>query len=194
MQYTSKRFFDFIFSFLLIIILFPILILIGFLVLVFSGKPIIYKQKRIGFGCRTFTIYKFRSMYPCLEHKLFVCANDPQVTPLGRFLRHYKLDELPQLFNVLKGDMSFVGPRPTSYIVNKKISESITSFTNRYQVLPGITGLGQIKVPEFKCEEWGKEVIGFDMDYIEKCSFWLDVKIVLQTIIFLLKKVKQTAL
>ena len=131
------RFFDILFSILILIIFSPIICLISLLILVFNGKPIIYKQSRIGYLGKRFIIFKFRTMNNIMfkDEKL-------RLTLLGKILRKTSLDELPQLINVLKKDMSIVGPRPLPETIEKKIKKSIK--IKRRKILPGITGMSQI--------------------------------------------------
>ena len=131
------RFFDILFSILILIIFSPIISLISLLILVFDGKPVIYKQSRIGYLGKRFIIFKFRTMNNFIfkDEKL-------RLTVLGKLLRKTSLDELPQLINVLKKDMSIVGPRPLPETIEKKIKKSIK--IKRRKILPGITGMSQI--------------------------------------------------
>ncbi len=135
-----KRFFDIISSFVGLVLLSPILVVIALIILITDGKPIIFKQIRIGKGRKPFTIYKFRTMRQ--EKGLSITKkDDPRITPIGRFLRKYKLDELPQLWNVLKGDMSVVGPRP-------EVPEYVKYFPKEMEgvlsVRPGLTDLASL--------------------------------------------------
>jgi undecaprenyl-phosphate galactose phosphotransferase len=192
-----KRLFDIVFSFLAILITLPLMVVVALLIKLTDKGPVLFKQKRPGLDGKDFYLYKFRTMYVNNDQILreYLDKNpeareqwkkyrklkgyDPRVTPIGRFLRKYSLDELPQFFNVLKGDMSVVGPRPylweefEEYKVPKNIVQKLLS------VKPGITGLWQI---EARNEATFEERIKMDLKYIKERSFWLDLKIVLKTI------------
>lgn len=185
-----KRVLDIIGSITLILVLSPVLVVISLLVKLTSPGPVIYQQARVGKGGRTFSFYKFRSMYrdadkrltELLEHgqnekdgPIFKMKNDPRVTPVGRFLRKFSLDELPQLFNVLKGDMSLVGPRPP---LPREVEKYDDKAMRRLSVVPGITCLWQIcGRSDTTFDEW----VALDELYVEHMSFWLDLKILLKT-------------
>jgi len=193
-QQAGKRLFDFVVSLLTLLMISPFFIIIGILIKMDSPGPIFYVSKRYGRGGRIFRMYKFRSMIPEAEAVLsqlreknevdgpiFKMKEDPRVTPLGKFLRRYSLDELPQIFNVLKGDMSFVGPRPLPI---DQIEKQDLRQLARLEVRPGITGLWQIR---------GRSNISFsrlvkwDVWYINNWSFWLDLNIFVQTVPVVLK-------
>ena len=187
---TLKRVFDVILSLILIIILSPCMLFLSILISLTSQGPIIFQQKRVGLGGREFNIYKFRTMVCNAEYLLndftaeqqlefqSICKlkNDPRVTPLGRILRKTSLDELPQFLNVLRGEMSIVGPRPVTPEELNKFGDHVDFLLS---VKPGITGLSQIS---------GRNNLPFehriqlDLKYIEACSIYLDVKIVFQTL------------
>ena len=181
-----KRCFDLLFS-LLVIVLFlswvtPLLVI---LIKIDSKGPIFFKQKRNGFNFQEFYCYKFRSMKINKQaNTLQATKNDFRVTKLGRVLRKFSLDELPQFFNVLIGDMSVVGPRPHMIKENEKYKTSIDKFMVRHYVRPGITGLAQIKGfrGEIETDEDIINRIKQDIFYIENWSFILDIKIILVTI------------
>lgn len=174
-----KRFFDLIFVIPGIIILSPVLLAIILAIELDSAGPIFFLQERVGRDGRLFSIMKFRTMIPdAVKQGLgyYTAEDDPRITRVGRFLRKWSLDELPQLFNVLKGDMSLVGPRPT---LKYQVDEYTSRQMNRLLVKPGITGLAQVS---------GRNVIAWperieiDIDYIKRWSIWLDVKIMFKTI------------
>ncbi|MCT4665854.1 MAG: sugar transferase [Flavobacteriales bacterium] len=186
----SKRVFDIICSIFGIIVFLPVLILVAIAVKVDSKGPIIFKQLRIGRNGKEYYIYKFRSMVVGAEKKgtgLFNFENDPRVTKVGNFIRNTSLDEIPQLFNILKGDMSFVGPRPP---VNYELGD-YKDFTGdlkaRFRVKPGVTGYAQVNGRNEI--SWDEKII-FDNEYIEDFYKWgvlLDIKIILITIIKVIK-------
>jgi exopolysaccharide biosynthesis polyprenyl glycosylphosphotransferase len=192
---VTKRFLDFCFSLVLVIILTPLFLAIAFLIKISSAGPVFFIQERIGLNKRRFHLYKFRTMIPDAENRLkelehlnevvgpvFKIKNDPRVTALGRFLRKTSMDELPQLLNVLKGDMSLVGPRPLPVRDFEGFSQDW--LRRRFSVRPGITCLWQIN---------GRSGIPFtrwmelDMEYIDQWSLSLDLKILAKTIPAVLK-------
>ncbi len=176
-----KRVLDFAFSFFaLAVLLLPMLIL-ALAVLINSEGPAVYKQERVGLNGKRFILYKFRSMRMDAELNgaQWAADDDPRVTKVGRFMRMTRLDELPQLINILKGDMSFVGPRPERPIFYDKFAEYIDGFDERLKVVPGLTGLAQISGGyDLKPEE----KVAYDIEYIEKRSLWLDIKLVFGTV------------
>lgn len=175
-----KRFLDFVFSFLLIIILSPVMLVIAVAILIFDGKPVIFYQKRVGYKNECFYIYKFRTMKNGTKEKATALLKDidSQVTGIGKVLRRLSLDELPQLFNVLKGDMSFVGPRPL--IPKEKKIRNLREQYNVFSVKPGITGLAQINGRDNITDE--RKAL-YDKEYVENHNLWMDFTILLRTFI-----------
>ena len=171
------RFFDILISIFILMIFLPILIIISLLIFVIDGKPIIFKQFRVGFMGRQFIIFKFRTMSNTLfkNEKL-------RLTFLGKILRKTSLDEMPQFINVLKKDMSIVGPRPLPKIIEKKISRSMR--TKRRQILPGITGMSQINFSGKKRKLIEK--IRLDIEFINNYTLYNYFKILLKTPIVLI--------
>lgn len=183
-----KRVFDICASIVAIAVLGIPMIIVGLLVKVTSKGPVIYKQERLGRNGNAFMLYKFRSMHEDAEKdgEKWAEEEDDRCTPIGTFLRKSHIDELPQLFNILAGDMSVVGPRPEREYFYKKFETYIEGFSQRLCVKPGLSGLAQINggydlSPEQK--------ILFDLEYIEKRTFWLDIKIIFMTlkVVFSLK-------
>lgn len=177
----AKRAFDVIFSFLgLLVLLFPMLIIALIIMIDSPGAPI-FKQERLGIHGNPFMIYKFRSMYPNAEKNGPQWADecDPRCTRFGQILRRTRLDELPQLYNILRGDMSFVGPRPERAYFYRKFEEYIPGFSNRLMVTPGLTGYAQVN-GGYSLEP--EEKIMYDMEYIKKRSFGLDIRCLLKTV------------
>jgi len=184
-----KRVFDFVFSGLLLMVLSPFLLIIAIAVKLDSPGPVLYKSERIGKKGRVFRCIKFRTMVRDADQRradvlhmnerdgvLFKISNDPRITRLGRFLRKYSLDKLPQFFNVLKGEMSIVGPRPP---IASEVKEYKLSHLRRLDVTPGITGLWQVQGrqdPSFA------SYVSLDVTYIDNWSIWLDFNIILRTI------------
>lgn len=169
-----------------LLLLSPILVAVSFAIRMDSKGPALFLQDRVGQGGRLFTIYKFRTMAvadgaPSRETDITL-DNDPRVTRLGRFLRKSRIDELPQLINVLRGEMSFVGPRPETMRLSKWYAESIDFYNYRHVVLPGITGWAQINQGHVASTEDVFRKLQYDLYYVKNFSFWLDFIILLKTI------------
>ncbi len=179
-----KRFFDVVISLIGMIFLSPLFLFVAIGVKCTSKGPVIYKQKRVGLNGKVFTIYKFRSMRVDAEKDgiQWAKARDPRVTPFGRFIRPTRLDELPQLFNVLKGDMSLVGPRPERPEFVEELKKKVPFYTQRFKVKPGLTGWAQIKYKYDETLEDVKNKLGYDLYYIKYASLLFDLKIILYTI------------
>jgi exopolysaccharide biosynthesis polyprenyl glycosylphosphotransferase len=193
--FLFKRTIDLVVSFVLVLLLVPLFLTVAVLVRLTSPGPVFFKQKRVGLNKRQFIMYKFRTMVPNAERiqeellhlnemsgPVFKIRNDPRMTPFGRMLRKTSIDELPQLFNVLKGDMSLVGPRPIPLRDYQFFNEDWQR--RRFSVRPGITCLWQVggrnSIP---FERW----MELDMEYIDQWSLWLDLKILVRTIPALLR-------
>lgn len=191
-----KRLFDIVISFFLIVILIPLFIIVGILILLDGEKaPIFFQQDRVGRNENIFRMYKFRSMYPNAEKKLeeikhlneidglmFKIKKDPRVTRVGKFIRSYSIDELPQLINVLKGEMSLIGPRPP--LINEYLE--YTDFDKkRLSINPGITGLWQVSGRNSLSFD---KMVSLDIKYINNLSMKNDLIIFFKTIIVVLKK------
>lgn len=182
-QYT-KRFLDIFFSLFAIILLMPVYIALSIGVKLSSPGPILYSHQRIGKNGEAFKIFKFRSMYvdaekdgPALSSK-----NDSRVTPFGKFIRKTRLDEFPQFFNVLKGDMSLVGPRPERQFYIDQITEKAPHYSHLLSVRPGITSWGQVKYGYAENVDQMIERLKYDIIYIENRSLFIDFKIMIYTI------------
>jgi lipopolysaccharide/colanic/teichoic acid biosynthesis glycosyltransferase len=188
-----------------LIVLSPLLVVIGLLVKLTSPGPIVYRQIRIGLNRRTssgsdpalydrrstdlggavFTMYKFRSMRVDAERKtgaVWAQKRDARVTPVGRFLRATRLDELPQLVNVLKGDMSIVGPRPERPSIFRRLSQTIEGYEHRQLARPGITGWAQVNQTYDSCLADVENKVRYDLEYLERQSVAVDLKIMLKTV------------
>ncbi len=177
-----KRFLDIIFSIILLIILSPLLLIVSIAIKIDSKGPIIFKQERIGKDGKVFKIYKFRSMVVGAEKMgtgVYSGSKDSRVTKVGKFIRATSIDELPQLVNILKGEMSFIGPRPVLTYHPWKYEEYSEEQRKRFLVRPGITGLAQINGR--KQVDWERR-IQYDVQYVEKVGFLLDIKITFITI------------
>ena len=174
---------DIVLSIIGLIILSPILLITSVAIKIDSKGPVIFKQDRIGKDGKVFKIYKFRSMVVGAEKKgsgVYSGKNDSRVTKIGKLIRATSIDELPQLLNILKGEMSFIGPRPVLTYHPWKYEEQTKEQLKRFDVRPGVTGLAQINGR--KQVEWNKR-IQYDVEYAEKVSFILDFKIFFKTII-----------
>jgi sugar transferase EpsL len=172
----SKRLFDFTFSFLALVILSPIIFVTAILVGIFIGSPILFKQQRPGHKGRPFSIYKFRSMTNRFTRDGSLLPDNERLTRFGRLLRSLSLDELPELFNILRGEMSFVGPRP---LLMEYLPLYSPEQARRHDVVPGLTGWAQVNgrnaidwPTRFKMDVW----------YVDNWSFWLDIKIIFLTV------------
>lgn len=175
-----KRAFDIVVSLLLLIVLLPFLPVIAYIVKKQSPGPLFFRQERTGMNGENFMCYKFRSMHINDDaDRVQATKDDPRKFPFGNFMRKYNIDELPQFYNVLKGDMSIVGPRPHMTLHTEQYSALIEKYMVRHFAKPGITGLAQITGFRGETEElWQMEGrIRKDIDYIENWTFWLDVKI-----------------
>jgi exopolysaccharide biosynthesis polyprenyl glycosylphosphotransferase len=190
-QGVAKQLLDFFGAFFLLVAVSPVLLLVALVIKITTPGPIFFKQKRCGVNGQPFTMLKFRSMVTNAEQKkeelrvlnemegpVFKLTNDPRVTPIGRFLRKFSLDEFPQLFNVLRGEMSLVGPRPLPVDEVERFDDP--AHRRRLSVKPGLTCLWQVSgrndVKNFK--EW----VRLDLEYIDNWSIWLDIKILWRTI------------
>lgn len=179
---TIKRIVDLIISFPALILLSPVCLVISMIVAIQHGLPVLFKQDRPGYQGKIFTIYKFRTMRNQLNEYGQPLPDAERLTKFGRFLRAASLDELPELINVLKGEMSIVGPRPL--LIEYLPRYNPTQF-RRHEVLPGITGWAQVN---------GRNIISwqekFDLDvwYVDNWSLWLDIKIILLTIVKVLRR------
>lgn len=179
-----KRAFDVFFSLALLALMLPVLLMAAVCVRLESRGPVIYKQKRVGLLGKVFTLYKIRSMRQDAESHGAVWAkkNDPRVTRVGRFLRKTRIDELPQLINVIKGDMSVIGPRPERPDFVKELAHKLPYYDIRHSVKPGITGWAQVCYPYGASLEDSRLKLEYDLYYIKNLSPLLEGKILLKTI------------
>ena len=177
-----KRAMDIVGSIVGIIVTSPLMLLMCLLIKLTSPGPLIYKQERVGLHNQTFWMYKFRSMEvqpESEEKKAWTVKNDPRVTPVGKFMRHTSIDELPQLFNILKGNMSLVGPRPERPFFVEKFREEIPRYMVKHQVRPGLTGWAQVN--GYRGDTSIRKRIECDLYYIENWSIGFDIKIIFLT-------------
>jgi lipopolysaccharide/colanic/teichoic acid biosynthesis glycosyltransferase len=180
-----KRLLDIIVSLLILVFAGPLMLIISLIVRMSSPGPAIYCQKRLTDGGKTFTMFKFRTMSSNAEASsgaVWAGENDPRIIPIGRFLRKTRLDELPQLFNVLVGDMSMVGPRPERPEIAKELAQELPSFYHRLEVKAGLTGLAQTGPGYAASLESYREKLAWDILYVRRKSIWLDLTILAKTV------------
>lgn len=180
---ASKRTIDIVASVALIILTAPLLLLTALAIVIDSGWPVFFQQERIGLGGRIFQILKFRSMRQSSEKSApsWTADGDPRITRVGNFIRKYRLDELPQLFNVLRGEMSLIGPRPEVPYFCELLEREIPLFNQRHCVRPGISGWAQVKFKYGASLEEAKVKFEFDLFYIKHLSILLDLTIIFET-------------
>jgi len=188
-RYDSiKSLVDFPAAIFLLFVSAPVVLLAMLVVRLTSRGPVIYTQKRLGWNGRVFTIYKIRTMYLGSEPNgaKWCVPGDSRITPVGRFLRWSHLDELPQLLNVLRGEMSLIGPRPERPEIVAQLEKVLPGYRLRLLVRPGVTGLAQVlQGPDTDLSSVRKK-LGFDMYYISRMNPWLDVRIAIGTALHLL--------
>ncbi len=188
-QMSLKRILDILISLIAMIILAPVYIFTAIGVKISSNGPVIFKQQRIGLGGKPFMMYKFRSMYLDAEHGTpqLSSENDSRITPFGKFLRKVRLDEIPQFFSVLKGEMSIVGPRPERQYYIDLIMKRAPHYRLLHKVKPGITSWGQVKFGYASTVDEMIERLKYDILYIENMSLAMDLKILIYTIIIVIQ-------
>ncbi len=184
---ATKRAFDVLASGLLLLVIWPVMLLTALASLIESRfkHPVLYRQVRVGLDGKPFDVLKFRSMRPDAEKEgqaIWAQQNDPRITRVGAFIRKTRIDELPQLFNVLKGDMSFVGPRPERPVFVEDLNEKLPYYRQRHRVKPGITGWAQLCYPYGASVEDAKEKLQYDLYYLKNHSLLLDLIILMQTV------------
>ena len=190
LQYTMKRSIDIILSSFALVILFIPLIIIAILIKFTTPGKVIFKQKRVGLNGNEFIVHKFRTMYSNSEKKtgpVWATKNDPRITPIGNFLRKSRLDEFPQLYDVLIGNMSIVGPRPERKFFIEKLEKKFPYYSRRLSIRPGITGWAQIMGDYDTDLDNVKNKLKLDFYYIENISIWLDIKIMILTVWVMLR-------
>ncbi|MBS5588767.1 MAG: sugar transferase [[Clostridium] spiroforme] len=181
-KHFFKRLIDFILSLIALIVLSPILLIVAILVRTKLGSPVIFKQERPGLNEKIFTLYKFRTMTDAKDEQGNLLPDEIRLTKFGKLLRSTSLDELPELFNILKGDMAIVGPRPllVSYLPFYNDNEK-----HRHDVRPGLTGWAQVNGRNFLGWDYRLEK---DIEYVSKVSFLFDIKIIIKTVLIVLRK------
>ena len=185
-NYIQKRVVDFILSSILILIAFPIIIYTIYRIRKESSGTIFFKQPRVGLNGKVFNCYKFRSMYENSNFNPYTKKQDKRIFPYGLIMRKYRIDELPQIWNVLRGDMHIIGPRAEWDILVKDYEKIIPQYRQRHLVRPGITGLAQVSYP-YGCNiDDAKKKLEFDLYYIRNWSLWLEIKVIFKTIVVVL--------
>jgi len=180
-----KRTIDLTLSLVLAIVALPLIVLAALLVWLDDGAPVLYRQERVGENGRAFVLSKFRSMRRDAEKggtPIWAKDGDDRVTRVGRFIRKTRLDELPQLWNVIRGDMSFVGPRPERPFFVEQLSQEIPFYQQRHAVKPGLTGWAQVKYRYGSSREDAMEKLRYDLYYIKHLSVVFDLTIVFDTV------------
>jgi exopolysaccharide biosynthesis polyprenyl glycosylphosphotransferase len=188
-QWAMKRFFDIVLSLFVLITFSWLYIILAILVKLTSKGPIIFQQERVGKNGKRFMIYKFRTMYTDAEKNgpALSSDNDPRITPFGKFLRKTRLDELPQFINVLKGDMSVVGPRPEREYYIQQIIQKAPHYKLLHKIKPGITSWGQVKYGYASNIDQMIERMKYDILYLKNMSVLLDIKILIHTILVIIQ-------
>lgn len=186
-QYSVKRLMDILLSLLALVLLSPVFLVTAIIVKCTSPGPIFYAQERIGYRGKPFKMHKFRSMYVDAEASgpALSSDDDPRITPFGRIMRKYRLDEIPQFYNVLKGTMSLVGPRPERQYFIDKIVERAPEYMLLHKVKPGITSWGQVKYGYAENVDEMVERLRYDLLYLENMSLATDIKILLYTVLII---------
>lgn len=186
-QQFVKRTFDVVFSVVFLVLASPFMLLIAIAIKACDGGPVFFTQDRLTQDGKVFKLYKFRSMYANREKSEYCLTreNDKRVTPVGKIIRNLHLDELPQIFNILKGDMSFVGPRPECPGLAEEYQQIVPEFDFRLKMKAGLTGYAQVYG---KYNTTPLDKVKLDMEYIERYSFWLDLKLILLTVKILFQK------
>ncbi len=181
----GKRLFDLIVAVALIVLTLPLMLIVAVLIKCESRGPVLYRQERVGWRGRVFVLFKFRSMRPDAEAggtPVWAAPRDSRVTRVGRFIRYTRIDELPQLWNVLRGEMSIVGPRPERPYFVERLTAAIPCYAARHCVKPGLTGWAQINAPYGASFEDAREKLRYDLYYIKNYSLLFDLRILLSTL------------
>ena len=184
-----KTIFDYTFTFLCLILLIPVIGILALLIRLSGKGPVIFSQTRIGRNGKPFVLYKFRSLYCGKEEGTYLISGrkDSRITPLGRFMRKHKFDEIPNFINVLKGEMSLIGPRPEQKFYVDKIMQLEPRYKQIHLIKPGITSWGQVKYGYASNIEGMIKRMEYDFYYLENRSLSFDLKIAIQTLIIIIK-------
>ena len=182
----NKKIFDYLFAFIILVLLSPFMILLSLMIKLFSKGPIFYMPERVGKDGNVFKLIKFRSMHftSIPSDNLSTKKDDIRITKIGKFMRKYNLDELPQFYNVLRGDMSIVGPRPHRVFLDRKLQNEIDNYMMRHYIKPGITGLAAVNGwrGPMQTNEQRLQRNKYDLMYLSEWSFFLDIKIIFLTV------------
>ena len=182
---TMQRGFDIVMSAIFLLLTTPVLIATALAIRLESEGPVLYRQERVGFRGRTFMVLKFRSMRVDAESDgtpQWAARRDPRITQVGAFVRKFRIDELPQLFNVLRGEMSFIGPRPERPFFVEQLSAAVPFYKQRHAVKPGISGWAQINYPYGASLEDARQKLSYDLYYVKNRTIFLDLLILLRTV------------
>lgn len=185
MRNVVKRLFDIVASSILLVLTLPVMVIAALAIALESGFPIFYRQERMGQGGKVFEVIKFRSMRTDAEadgKPRWAKSNDSRITRIGQFIRRTRIDELPQIFNVLRGEMSFVGPRPERPFFVNLLSDQVPFYSTRHSVKPGITGWAQVKYKYGSTIDDAVEKLQYDLYYVKNHTLFLDLLILLQTV------------
>lgn len=187
-EYIQKRVVDYLMVSLFVLLLWPIFLYSIYRIKKESKGAILFKQSRVGLDGKPFTCYKFRSMHTNSHFDPYTKDNDSRIFPYGQIMRRLRIDELAQLLNVIKGDMHIVGPRAEWDILVSKYEKIIPDYRSRHKVKPGITGLAQTKYPYGRNAYDARRKLGYDLLYIKKWSIFLEIKVLFETILVVVKK------
>jgi lipopolysaccharide/colanic/teichoic acid biosynthesis glycosyltransferase len=189
LQALVKTLSDYIITIICLIILSPVIIILSLAIKVTGKGPVIYSQDRIGYKGKSFRIFKFRSMHHGTEEGIPLLSgkDDKRISRVGRFMRKHKFDEIPNFLNVLKGEMSLVGPRPEQKYFMEKILEKAPHYSLLHSVKPGITSWGQVRYGYASNVDEMIERLEFDLYYLENRSLWFDIKIAFQTLSIIIR-------
>lgn len=185
-----KTVFDYAVSVFCLILMTPLIVVLIIAIKISEDGPVLYSQKRVGRSGKLFSIYKFRSMHSGTEAGIPLISDkwDKRLTPLGRFMRKYKFDEIPNFINVLKGEMSIVGPRPEQQHFVNQIVQKAPQYKQLHELKPGITSWGQVKYGYASNVDQMIERLEYDLYYLKNRSFWFDLKIALLTILIIIRR------
>ncbi len=180
----TKRLVELLLSIVMLVSLSPLILLVAVAIKLDSRGPVLFSQERVGEQGKIYNLYKFRSMQSDAEKEsgpVWASHNDPRITRVGKIIRKLRIDELPQLWNVFKGDMGFVGPRPERPVFVEKLEKTIPYYKERFSVRPGVTGWAQIKYPYGASEEDAREKLKYDLYYIKNMSLVMDLMVIFHT-------------
>ncbi len=187
-EYIQKRIIDYVIVASLSIVLSPVMLYTIYRIRKESSGPIFFKQARVGLNGKTFICYKFRSMHVNSHFNPYTEENDSRIFPYGMIMRKMRIDELPQMFNVIKGDMHMIGPRAEWDILVNEYLEGISNYQDRHLVRPGITGLAQVLYPYGRNISDAKKKLKYDLIYIKNWSAWIELKVIFKTVMVILRR------